>query len=458
MLAVLTGMLVVVASAQASSIAYIGSDKNVWVTTPDGAVKRQVTTDGSGKTYSGPAQLDDGTIVVPASDRWFYILGPDGSTRRGPYLSPTNSWSTSPLAIDLQPTGGLIAYWHLYASASAMTPVPRVAFALSDAPTTSDCTVAPCHSGYLQPRWIPGDTKVAMINSAGSQIDVQPSTGWMTLGAGVEIQGFDISRAGYRTLITSKDTTNGDHELVLWDNKVPPPDATQGALVCGMDNFSNGESHPRWSPDGTKFTWSDASGVWVSPAPVSNGASPPVCVLQPTLIAASGSNPDWSAATVPSPPQPTQDSTAPGGSTSGGSTQGGTTAPSTSPTADGNAAPATLGKVAALRRQRLLTALRRGLRMRVACRRACRTSIIARVSGRDARRLRLSRSSKRAVIVGRGSRSLSRAGTATVKVRFTRKAKARLRRQRQVRLILRITAKPKSGASQSVTRKLKLRR
>lgn len=84
--------------------------------------------------------------------------------------------------------------------------------------------------------------------------------------------------------------------------------------------------------------------------------------------------------------------------------------------------------------------------------------MIARLSGRDARRLRLSRRSTKAIVVGRGSRSLSRAGTATVKVRFTRKAVRRLGRQRRIRLSLRVTVKPKNGASQSLTRRVTLRR
>ncbi len=42
-------------AAHASNIAYISSDGNVWVTSPDGSVKHQVTTDGAAMKYATPS-------------------------------------------------------------------------------------------------------------------------------------------------------------------------------------------------------------------------------------------------------------------------------------------------------------------------------------------------------------------------------------------------------------------
>lgn len=58
------------------SIAYVANDGNVWLTTPDGQRKAQVTADAGSplsgartKRYVGPAQRDSRTVIVPDSDR-----------------------------------------------------------------------------------------------------------------------------------------------------------------------------------------------------------------------------------------------------------------------------------------------------------------------------------------------------------------------------------------------------
>lgn len=51
-------------AALTGSIVYI-KDHNVWLMSPDGATKRQLTTDGSAASaYVNPTQSDDGTIFV----------------------------------------------------------------------------------------------------------------------------------------------------------------------------------------------------------------------------------------------------------------------------------------------------------------------------------------------------------------------------------------------------------
>src|SRR5690349_1098311 len=80
-MAVLGGLAAVLLApgpAMASSIALI-EDNNVWLYSPDGSRRAQVTTDGTdSRPYSFPSQADDGTILAEI-DRQFVRLRPDGS-------------------------------------------------------------------------------------------------------------------------------------------------------------------------------------------------------------------------------------------------------------------------------------------------------------------------------------------------------------------------------------------
>jgi len=53
----------------AASLVYI-KDGNVWIATPDGTTKRQVTTDGTPDApYYSPSQADDGTIFAGGASK-----------------------------------------------------------------------------------------------------------------------------------------------------------------------------------------------------------------------------------------------------------------------------------------------------------------------------------------------------------------------------------------------------
>lgn len=79
------------------------------------------------------------------------------------------------------------------------------------------------------------------------------------------------------------------------------------------------------------------------------------------------------------------------------------------------------------------------------------------VSGRDARRYRLSRSSRRRVTVARGSTELDGA-EAPIRVRFTRAARARLRDAPTIVLTVRTTLTDVDGYSGVYTARIRLRR
>jgi hypothetical protein len=95
----------------------------------------------------------------------------------------------------------------------------------------------------------------------------------------------------------------------------------------------------------------------------------------------------------------------------------------------------------AIDRRRLRTALARGMRTRARCTVRCTASVALTVSGTTAKRLGLARTSRRAVVVARGSAGKAFTGRRTFTVRFTKAAKRRLAGARSVRLSAAGTAK-----------------
>jgi hypothetical protein len=80
------------------------------------------------------------------------------------------------------------------------------------------------------------------------------------------------------------------------------------------------------------------------------------------------------------------------------------------------------------------------------------------IGGRIAKRLRLQRSASRAAIVAKADATLAASSRKTVKFRFTRRAKRKLRSARRVRLTLRFTVRDQAGNPSVATRKVTLKR
>jgi Ca2+-binding RTX toxin-like protein len=99
--------------------------------------------------------------------------------------------------------------------------------------------------------------------------------------------------------------------------------------------------------------------------------------------------------------------------------------------------------------------VRRGLVIVVRCTVPCRIDAALLLARRIARRLGLAQA--RPVVVGRGRRTLSRAGTVRVRVRLTSRAKRRLRRARRVTLTLRVRVR-QGGQTSTRTRRVRVRR
>lgn len=150
-----------------------------------------------------------------------------------------------------------------------------------------------------------------------------------------------------------------------------------------------------------------------------------------------------------------------GGRTGGGS--GGAAGPGGAGGAgepDGSAGGATtLGaSLAGVPIQGLKVVRTKGLGLRCVADRAATCTITATLAPDIARRLGLSKSRKRAYVLGRGSAKLTKAGAATVAVRLSRKAVGRLGHTRQVRVIVSGQAVDATGAKVTLRRAILLRR
>jgi hypothetical protein len=158
----------------------------------------------------------------------------------------------------------------------------------------------------------------------------------------------------------------------------------------------------------------------------------------------SGSNPPGSGT---SPAPSSSNPPAPGG---GGSVPTPEPPVATPQPAGGAEAPLRLSVSTAARR--LTAALARGLRITVSCSRACRVNGTLSLAPSLARRLRLHGAT---VTLAHASGSGDRV---TLSLRFSAGARRLLSRQQALRLVLRVTAQPGSGAARTASRPLLLRR
>ena len=460
-------------AASASSIAYVGTDGNVWVTSPDGANKKRVTTDGttaSGGSYNNPSQTDDGRILS-SKGQFMFVHRFDG-TRVWSWQPPYGgSFYKSVLSQHFSPEGGLIT-WSYTHSAHAYDPIrQRVSFQTPDGGTTSPCLIN-CHDGYSHSRWVHTTGKAAMISTDGSTIAVQGTSSPQPWAAsnGRDFEGFDISRDGKKTLVqtTPDGVGTGEQGVLEFFQGNIPPGAQSG--VCAV-YLGDETTQPRWSPDGSQITWSDAEGVWASRAPSAGGNG--ACNLNPTLIVPGGKQPDFGKTDVPAPPaggggttDPGGGTTNPGGGTSnpgggssnpgGGDTStpggGGTTEPGggtqtdvggdqDTPEQRDTVAPAISGvKPIAGKLARLLA---KGYAVSFKSDESG-TATIEVLNGRK--------------IVATARRQVAAGATSKVVAKFTKKARKQLKRKKRVKLSVRVVVADAAGNSSMQVKRVTLKR
>jgi TolB protein len=389
-----------------------------------------------------------------------HTMAPDGSDQRAISFGPG-----SDAQAEFSPDGGAIAFrrgttgdyevWAMGAGGESPRP-------LTDTPAGSNST---------QPSWLPdgqgllfrrgpnggtdvwrmaadGSAQAPLVTAPGDQWypSASPATGRILFattvtGSDREIQDAAPDGGGVRTLrdvpgvydsapayspdgrrIAFESDADGDMEIYVMD--------ADGGGVLQLTHNGEHDEGPSWSPDGTRLAFTrgpdDADGdIWTMAA---DGGD------QRRLTIAPGrdESPDW---------QPLPDPAAPAGDTAAGDPAAATPA-TPAPSGAIGVAPATASHAVlrlAGRRPRLRTALRRGLRLRVTLPASARVALGATLRPAAARRHRLPRR------IARRAATLP-AGTTVVRLRPSRRAAARLRGARRVRLRIALASPHGAGS------------
>ena len=404
----LVAALIATPVASADTLTYI-RDGNVWLANPDGTGQYQVTLDGSpSDPYFSPSQTDDGVVMAArgsGSRARLHRMRQNGERLNEPIPTPV-----PPFDPKLAPNGALVAYYTIAAVVYPDCPYcvstyDQALYSYPDRLTRYGEIPGP--NCCADPSWVGNDTIMLTNGSA--------TAWWHRQGMSEAQQWFADKPVG--------DEDTGEH---LYDGEVSPP-GDKLAVIRGADpqvialyrmngpipaeptircNFSgappregNDYTGLTWSPDGSQLAWEQQGGVLVAPVRSLDdcSANGPAQTILP-----GATDPDWSTAPINPPPRRQQETT--------------TTTQGEVPAAfEADLAP----------RQRLRTVLRRGLRVNVTCTVGCSITARLRAFGRT---------------LARGRGRLAAAGTKTVRLRFTRSARRRLRRARQLRATLIIDA------------------
>jgi hypothetical protein len=432
-------------AASADSIAYV-KDGNVFLSTPDGSRQYQVTTAGG---YSDVSQADDGTMIALNGVR-LHRLARDGSVLAN-FDTPVSDTRPAPSKTfygpfdpAISPDGTKVAYTYYYmtqtqnGSCFPPTCVTTIneggtGYSFADRQTAWDVPGLGYHSGWRHPSWV--DNDMTMISnpthipnrdiildriSDGGNGHGNMVLNWTSdlVGGNPHVSGGDITRDKRKMAFQ---TGEGDSTLTVYfipsfptSWKDGEPNAGSDPHICYRYSDAPGGAfgQPTFSPDGGGLAWHAGDGIHVAAVPsfasdcTLDGATP-----APPLVIPGGREPDWGPADVP-PPR-----TTPG---TGGSTPAG---------GNGGAKPSGSSPLAV----KVLSATRSG---------GVKLNVNVPAKGK------LTATAKRGKkVVGSASKTVKKAGPATLKVRVTRKGQATLK----------VTFKPTSGPTQTTTLNLKIR-
>ncbi|MGK2931525.1 MAG: hypothetical protein ACSLFD_01905 [Solirubrobacterales bacterium] len=300
-------MLVDAASSVAANVSYVGNDGNVYRTSPDGALKEQLTTDGGGQyRYITPTQKNDGTVV--AVKKVSGVLGlrtlhpPERQGGRRQLDPPENRCR---LVRAVQQRCDLTGRWcpHLRLALFRLLDQPLHAESEGLVHRWSRChqpCLFNCHTYYIRPRWIPGTPYAGFVDTNFNRVWVQKAnsaepTAWLGFQnpASGDMESFDVSTNGRTVLEVTPEKSNAS-EFSFWNNNGTPPAGTP-TYRCSAVGIATAPAYPRFSPDGSQITWQNNGSVYVAPVPAqSTGGS---CTLQATKTA-DGKEPSWGVATL----------------------------------------------------------------------------------------------------------------------------------------------------------------
>jgi WD40-like Beta Propeller Repeat len=430
----LVALAVTAPAAMADSIAYI-KDGDVWLSTGDGSRQYRVTSSGQ---YADVSQADDGTMIALTGvrlhrlDRQGRVLAdfdtPVSDTRPAPAKT-----FYGPFDPAISPDGTKVAYtFHYMTQSQSPTCYPPTCFvgineggtgySWADRQTGWDDPALGKHTGWRNPVWIDEDTTMLSDPTHMPNYDVILDTlsdgdsgnlvhGWFSDMAegNPHVSGGDMTRDRTKMAFATgrSDSTLTVYSVPQFPTTFKDGDAPVSARpgICYRYSGPNGSySTPTFSPDGGRLAWAEDDGIKIVTVPsfaggcTTDGASP-----NAPLVIPGGKQPDWGPADVPS---------------GRGSTTGG-------------------GLKAKAIKTKLAVALRKGFGVKVTVPSAGRLKATA---------------TDRGLKVASGSKRV-KAGTATVKLRFTRGARNALDNARSVKLRVKVSFK-----SMNTTLSLKLKR
>ncbi len=426
------------APAQAD-VAYVGADKEVWISSLDGAIKERLSA-GEGD-WLDTAQSDTGWVVgvrnTPgriAQYSTFRVWNPQGAAIYNGPLAGEGDSNAYPLSLDLTNDGrGIIYGFSRYQYGFPVGTFTRGHYFLPSATVVSPVGGPYKQIGKQYPTLFGGDRVVAAVDRTWAGVQDTGGVGsttfvdWLNVAGaplvGVRIQRTDVAASG---TVVAFEVTDGN-QTVEWIGVAPVSaiGGTVGAGDCFLPTDGNATS-PSLSQDGSAIAWKDSGGVKVGGIPDFSGAEPCVLTRPAVTIAAGGRFPSigaMSAAAIRAarsgPPGGGTDDT-PGGGTGGGTDD----TPTSKPLVVTLPAKVTAAELTS----------KAGLPVKVTVPAGGKIAVTASVPAS-----RLGLKGKKAVVIATGSASPKSAGQVSVKLRLNAKGRKYRKRLRGLTLTLKIT-------------------
>lgn len=446
------------AGAEAASVTYVDG-KNVWIASPDGAIKRQLTTDGSDSTpFHWPSADDAGTVVAfkggNTSSKIITTVSADG-TQRTDNVMPWKvglSANIGPNSAKVNPSGSPVAYTY-YRNHGPYSGYPnggfehRFAMVPPKAPgSPTSPMIDPDGVKWDAPTWIDGKLVVAMNGALHLETSPLQFQQFLAINppqqpspiTSIDILRGEISRAKDRYLVHLRANT-GAQDLVLYSHQgaFPGGDVTGGCWIA-----TNGAIDRAFglSPDGRQVTWADQGGVHVGTFDPASASGTGQCLGTVKTLSATGDEPQFGHFTLTNPAPPKQETTPPPAEV----------APPPAPAPAPAPTPVPVAKTTVKRpAERAADAAAEALDViapTATTAKAVARGLAVKATAPGAGRLTIALKSGRRVLAT-GGKSAAKAAELTIPLRASKAGRKALKRLKGKRLTLAVTFAPRGGGS-----------